>query len=53
MAGIDLNSLMGLVGSDGVDALAKATKTDKNKVSAVLTDALPVLVGKMWSAPTG
>ncbi|MBQ6234792.1 MAG: DUF937 domain-containing protein, partial [Clostridia bacterium] len=47
MAGVDLNSLMGLVGSDGVEALAKATKTDKSKVSAVLSDALPVLVGKM------
>ena len=47
MAGIDLNSLMGLVGGDGVEAIAKATKTDKSKVSAVLGDALPVLVGKM------
>ena len=47
MAGIDINSLMGLIGSDGVDALAKSTKTDKSKVTAVLTDALPVLVGKM------
>lgn len=47
MAGIDLNTLMGLVGSDGVDALAKSTKTDKSKVTAVLSDALPVLVGKM------
>ncbi len=47
MAGIDLNTLMGLVGSDGVDAIAKSTKTDKNKVAAVLSDALPVLVGKM------
>lgn len=47
MAGIDMESLMGLVGSDGIEALAKSTKTDKNKVTAVLSDALPVLVGKM------
>ena len=42
-----MKSLMGLVGSDGIETIAKATKTDKSKVSAVLTDALPVLVGKM------
>lgn len=47
MAGIDMKSLMGLVGSDGIEALAKSTKTDKSKVTAVLSDALPVLVGKM------
>ena len=47
MAGIDLNSLMGLVGGDGIEALSSITKTDGSKVSAVLTEALPVLVGKM------
>jgi len=47
MAGIDLNSLMGLVGGDGINEIAKLTKTDGSKVSAVLSDALPVLVGKL------
>ena len=47
MAGIDLNALMGMIGSDGVQTIAKMTKTSGSKVNAVLTDALPVLVGKM------
>lgn len=47
MAGIDLNALMGMIGSDGVQTIAKMTKTSGNKVTSVLNDALPVLVGKM------
>ncbi len=47
MTGIDLNALMGMIGSDGVQTIAKMTKTSGSKVNAVLTDALPVLVGKM------
>jgi hypothetical protein len=47
MAGIDINSILGLVGSDGINEIAKLTKIDGGKVTAVLTDALPVLVGKM------
>ena len=47
MADIDLNSLMGMIGSDGVKTLSKLTNTSGPKVQAVLSDALPVLVGKM------
>ena len=47
MAGVDINSLMGMIGSDGVKTLAKLTNTSGSKVKTVLNDALPVLVGKM------
>ena len=47
MAGVDIKSLMGLVGDDGVKTLSKLTNTSGSKVTAVLNDALPVLVGKM------
>ena len=47
MAGVDINSLMGMIGSDGVKTLAKLTNTSGSKVKTVLNDALPVLVCKM------
>ena len=47
MGKFDVNSLLKLMQGGGVQTLAATAKADETKVSQVLTDALPVLVGKM------
>jgi len=47
MGKLDVNSLLNLLEGGGVRTLAASAKADEAQVTAVLSDALPVLVGKM------
>lgn len=47
MGKFDVQSLLKVLQGDGVATLSEATKSDEAKVNSVLTNALPLLVGKM------
>lgn len=47
MANFDVNSILKQLQGGGVETLSKTTGADSAQVSAVLKDAIPVLVGKM------